>query len=79
MFLRRRGVAAVTTRSGARAEALSKAMLILTRNEGLALLETLPDAEGLLIDADGSLQMTSGWRAATGFQSWVQEPVYSMR
>ncbi len=77
--LRRRGVAAVTARSGARAEALSKAMLILSRNEGLALLETLPDAEALLIEADGSLHMTTGWRAATRFQPRVQEPAYSMR
>jgi thiamine biosynthesis lipoprotein len=81
--LRRRGVAAVTARSGARAEALSKAMLILAPSEGLALLETLPDAEGLLIDADGSRRMTTGWRAATRFREpatpRVQEPAYSMR
>lgn len=73
--LRRRGVAAVTAGSGARAEALSKAMLILPLAEGLALLETLGDAEGMLIGSDGSVHMTSGWRTATRFE----EASYSMR
>ncbi len=73
--LRRRGIAAVTASSGARAEALSKAMLILSPAEGLALLETLADAEGMLLEADGSRRATSGWAKVTGFQP----PPYSMR
>jgi len=74
--LMRRGMAAVTSGSGAQAEALSKALLILEPAEGLALIESLPEAEGLLLGADGSKQMTSGWTEVTRFQS---APAYSIR
>jgi thiamine biosynthesis lipoprotein len=75
--LQRRGVAAVIASSCARAEALSKAMLILPPDEGLALLESLDDAEGLLIDFDGAQRMTSGWQSATGFRA--QDPSKAIR
>ncbi len=63
--LERARVAAVLAADGARAEALSKALLILGEKEGLALVESLPDAEGLLRDEDGESFETSGWRAAS--------------
>ena len=74
--LMRRGMAAVTSLSGAQDEALSKALLILKPAEGLALIESLPEAEGMLLDADGSRQTTSGWAEVTRFQP---PAAYSMR
>jgi thiamine biosynthesis lipoprotein len=62
--LERARVAVVLAADGARAEALSKALLILGENEGIALVESLPDAEGLLRDENGESFETSGWRAA---------------
>jgi thiamine biosynthesis lipoprotein len=65
--LTRAAQAAVLAPSGALAEALSKALLILTPHEGLALLEVQREVEGLLIEADGSAHATSGWtRAVAG-------------
>jgi thiamine biosynthesis lipoprotein len=66
--LARRAVAAVIASSGARAEALSKALLVLDPAAGLALLERLPDAEGLVIASSGELRASSGWALATRFQ-----------
>ncbi len=66
--LTRRRVAAVTASSGARAEALAKGLLILGEEEGIALLEQLADAEGLLIDAEGARWATSGWAQAVHFE-----------
>ncbi len=66
--LTRRSLAAVTAASGARAEALAKGLLILGEAEGIALLEQLPDAEGLLIDAEGARWATSGWARRVRFE-----------
>ena len=41
---------------------------------GLALLETQPDCEGLLVKAGGERLRTSGWDAAT---SWLPAPAAS--
>jgi thiamine biosynthesis lipoprotein len=57
-------VAGALAANGARAEALSKALLILGESDGIALLESLPDAEGILIDASGKTWETSGWTDA---------------
>jgi thiamine biosynthesis lipoprotein len=65
--LERARVAAVVADSGARAEALSKALLVLGESEGIALIDSLADAEALLLDADGGRYETEGWRRATAF------------
>jgi thiamine biosynthesis lipoprotein len=65
--------AAVLAPSGALAEALSKALLILAPEQGLALLEGQLHVEGLLIEADGSAHATSGWKRAVAFERFLPE------
>ena len=65
--LTRKAVAVVLAATGTRAEALSKALLVLPRAEGLALLESLPDAEGLLLETGAILHASSGFQAASHF------------
>jgi FAD:protein FMN transferase len=60
-------VAIVLAGDGARAEALSKALLVLGERDGIALLETQGDAEGLLLEEDDSSVATRGWAAATHY------------
>jgi len=60
--------AAVWAPSGALAEALSKALLVLSPDEGLALLRDQPGVEGLLVDEAGTLHTTPGFEAATAFE-----------
>ncbi len=67
--LTRRRQALVVARDAALAEALSKALLILPEGEGVALIETLPDCEGLLLDAQGGRVASRGFDASTGFES----------
>jgi len=67
--------AAVLAPSGALAEALSKSLLILTPQEGLALLENEREVEGLLIEADGTAHATHGWARAVSFESLGGEGV----
>ncbi len=73
--LTRSAQAAVLAPSGALAEALSKALLILTPQQGLALLEKQSQVEGLLIEADGSARATSGWSRAVAFESFLPEGI----
>lgn len=67
MPLQRDLLACVVAPDAAQAEALSKALLILGEKEGIALLEGLPQTEGLLSELDGQQWMTTGWQAATIF------------
>jgi thiamine biosynthesis lipoprotein len=62
-------VAGALAADGARAEALSKALLILGETDGIALLESLPDAEGILIDESGQTWQTSGWTKAVRYSA----------
>ncbi len=62
-------VAGALAADGARSEALSKALLILGETEGIALLESLPDAEGILIDESGATWQTSGWAEAVRYSA----------
>jgi thiamine biosynthesis lipoprotein len=64
--LERARVAVVLAADGARAEALSKALLVLGEKDGIALVESL-GAEGLLRDESGASFETSGWRAASHY------------
>lgn len=66
--LTRRRQALVVTRNAALAEALSKALLILGEGEGVALVETLPDCEGLLLDVQSGRVASRGFDASTGFE-----------
>ena len=60
--------ALVVTADATLAEALSKALLVLGPEEGIALIENWPDAEALLLDEDGSAWRTRGWQDATRFE-----------
>jgi thiamine biosynthesis lipoprotein len=62
-------VAGALAADGARSEALSKALLILGETDGIALLESLPDAEGILIDESGKTWQTSGWTQAVRYSA----------
>ena len=62
-------VAGALATNGALAEALSKALLILGEQEGIALLESLPDTEGILIDSSGKTWETSGWTKAVNYSA----------
>ncbi|MGH8005617.1 MAG: FAD:protein FMN transferase [Candidatus Binatia bacterium] len=65
--LQRNLSASVIAPNAAQAEALSKALLILGEQQGIALLQRLPGVEGLLIEAHGQRWMTTGWIQATAF------------
>ena len=72
--LTRARVAGALASDGARAEALSKALLILGEQDGIALLESLPDTEGILIDESGQTWETSGWTKAVRYSAgWPGE------
>jgi thiamine biosynthesis lipoprotein len=64
--------AAVVAPSGALAEALGKALLVLGAEEGIALVEALADAEALWIDASGRSRRTSGWDLAVDFEDLLR-------
>jgi thiamine biosynthesis lipoprotein len=71
--LRRARVAVVVAADGARAEALSKALLILGEQDGIALVERAGDAEGVLLDEAGERFETSGWvRASHYARDWPE-------
>lgn len=65
--LRRDVLACVLAPTAAQAEALSKTLLILGEQEGIAFLQRLPGVEGLLVEASGQRWMTTGWAQATAF------------
>ena len=60
--------ALVVTADATLAEALSKALLVLGPQEGIALIEDWPGAEALLLDEDGGAWRTRGWQEATRFE-----------
>jgi FAD:protein FMN transferase len=66
--LERAALAMVLAPTAAEAEALSKALLLLGERAGLALLESEPGCEGLLVEAGGRRAATRGWQAATRFE-----------
>lgn len=67
MPLQRSLLACVIAPNATQAEALSKALLILGESKGIALLETLPNAEGLLVAINGKQWRTRGWAKAVAF------------
>jgi len=66
--LRERRVAVAVAASGELAEVLTKALLILGPDEGLALIEALPDTEALIVEEDGTRHVTSGFDATVQFE-----------
>jgi thiamine biosynthesis lipoprotein len=66
--LRERRVAVAVTSSGELAEVLTKALLILGPEEGLALIEALPDTEALIVEEDGAQHATSGFERMVRFE-----------
>jgi thiamine biosynthesis lipoprotein ApbE len=71
--LERARVAMAVASDGTRAEAFSKALLILGESDGIALLEAVPDAEGMLVDEGGASWQTSGWTRAVGYSAEFPE------
>jgi thiamine biosynthesis lipoprotein ApbE len=66
--------ALVVARDATLAEALSKALLVLGPDEGIALIEGWPDAEALLLDEDGRTWQTRGWQGETQFEPLAALP-----
>ena len=60
--------AAVLAPTGASAEALSKALLVLDAPQAMALLATLPQTEGLLLRGAATPLATAGWPSMTAFE-----------
>jgi len=65
--LQRRRQALVVAPDASLAEALSKALLVLGKREGLALVDAQESCEALLVDAEGGTWFTAGWNAAVRF------------
>jgi thiamine biosynthesis lipoprotein len=72
--LERRLEAAVVAPDATLAEALSKALLILGPDEGIALLESQPGVEGWLADDAGHAWATRGWADAVAFEPLGRAP-----
>jgi thiamine biosynthesis lipoprotein len=60
--------AAILAPTGAAAEALSKALLVLDPDEAWSLLADLPETEGLLLRQGCAPLATAGWQNAVGFE-----------
>jgi thiamine biosynthesis lipoprotein len=67
MPLERQRQALVVAPDAALAEALSKGLLILGEEGGIALVAAQPGCHGMLVDADGRSWETPGWREAVRF------------
>jgi thiamine biosynthesis lipoprotein len=74
--LERARVAMTVASDGTRAEAFSKALLILGEKDGIALLESIPDAQGMLIDESGATWQTSGWTKTVDYSAEFPEPAH---
>ncbi|MBW2270940.1 MAG: FAD:protein FMN transferase [Deltaproteobacteria bacterium] len=69
--LRQRRQALVLAPDATLAEALSKALLVLGEDAGMALIEAQPRCEALLVDTGGEVWTTRGWNAATRFERFA--------
>ena len=58
------------------AEALTKALLVLDPDEGLALLDSLPEVEGLIVDAVGRRRASQGFGGTVHFEPIARGPDY---
>jgi thiamine biosynthesis lipoprotein len=64
----RRAMAVVVGGEAALAEALSTALLVLDFEAGLALVESIPGTEAILVDEDGRVAASSKWQATSNFE-----------
>lgn len=55
----------ILTSSTMKADALSTAVFVMGPKDGIEFIESLPDCEGLIIDKDGSLLKSKGWKGKT--------------
>jgi len=55
----------VMAKTTSRADALATGIFVLGRERGLALAERLPDVEAMVVDADGTIHLTSGLQRGT--------------
>ena len=53
----------IMARNATVADGLSTGVFILGGGEGMALIEKLPDVEGVIVDADNQVRVSSGFRA----------------
>lgn len=60
--------AVIVSQDATLAEALSKALLILAPDAGLALVSAQSGCEGMLVDAEGEVRVTEGWARATRWE-----------
>jgi thiamine biosynthesis lipoprotein len=73
--LTRRRQAIVLAPDAAIAEALSKALLVMGEEDGIALIEAQPGCEALLDDAEGGRWTTSGWQKAAQLSELEAAPI----
>jgi thiamine biosynthesis lipoprotein len=66
--LQQRREALVVAPNATLAEALSKALLVLGDREGIDVVASHPDCEGLLLGEGGLHAETTGWKTATRYQ-----------
>ena len=69
-----RGVAGVTvlTQRGADADALATAVFVLGPQEGLVLIESLPDTEALIVEEGGEVRLSEGLELEEGRLRWLR-------
>ncbi|MGH0035564.1 MAG: FAD:protein FMN transferase [Myxococcota bacterium] len=66
--------AAVVAEDATTAEILSTALVVLSPEEGLALVEARPGVEARWLDDTGQAQRSSGWQALTSERAWPPPP-----
>ena len=54
--------ATVIAKDATLADAISTAVFVMGRDEGMALMERLPDVEGVIVDSEGKVSVSSGFK-----------------
>ncbi|MBI5893748.1 MAG: FAD:protein FMN transferase, partial [Deltaproteobacteria bacterium] len=55
----------IVAKDGTMADAISTAVFVMGLEDGMKLIEKLPDIEGLIIDANGNVHLSSGLKGYT--------------
>jgi len=66
--LTRSSMVAVVSNDATRAEALSTALVLMSHEQGLRLVEAQQETEALIVDDQGRIAQSPGWLEATGFR-----------
>lgn len=71
-----RGCQSVTiiAREGTTADGLDTGIFVLGPDRGMELIERLPDVEGMIVDAEGRIRVSSGLRGRLQLEPPVSEP-----